>query len=312
MGHNIGWEYYRSFLAVLTEGSLSGAARKLGLTQPTVGRHVCALEAAFAQALFTRTPTGLVPTDAATALQGYAQAMHSTAAALEREAFSQGQGVQGTVRVSASEVVGIEVLPPVLARLRREHPLLRVELVATNRVQDLLQREADLAIRMSPPRQEALVARRIGAVELGLFAHADYVAEQGMPATVAGLAAHALIGFDEETPFLRAAAAKFPAWRREAFALRSDSDLAQLAMLRAGCGIGICQAALAARDPHLLRVLPDAFSFSLDTWVTMHGDLRGSRRCRVVFDALVACMQAHVGSGHARAARAPANKKRRR
>ena len=155
MGHNIGWEYYRSFLAVLTEGSLSGAARKLGLTQPTVGRHVRALEAAFAQALFTRTPTGLVPTDAATALQGYAQAMHSTAAALEREAFSQGQGIQGTVRVSASEVIGIEVLPPVLARLRREHPLLRVELVATNRVQDLLQREADLAIRMSPPRQEA-------------------------------------------------------------------------------------------------------------------------------------------------------------
>lgn len=297
MANDIGWEHYRSFLAVLTEGSLSGAARKLGVTQPTVGRHVLALETAFKQILFTRTHTGLVPTDVAKALQGYAQTMHSTAAALEREASSQGQGVQGTVRVSASEVIGIEVLPPTLAGLRRKHPSLKIELVPTNRVQDLLQREADIAIRMSPPQQEALVARRIGHVELGLFAHADYLAERGTPATVAGLKEHALIGFDEETPFLRTSRVKFPVWNREAFVLRSDSDLAQLAMIRAGCGIGICQSALAKRNGNLVRVLPSAFSFLLETWVTMHGDLRGSRRCRTVFDALVACMQKHISRG---------------
>ncbi|WP_448097572.1 LysR family transcriptional regulator [Luteibacter yeojuensis] len=294
MEKTMGWEYYRSFLAVLTEGSLSAAARKLGTTQPTVGRHVSALEAAFKQVLFTRTPSGLVPTDAANALKGYVESMQSTAAALEREALSQEQGVQGTVRVSASEVIGIEVVPRALASLRREHPSLKIELMATNRIQDLLRREADIAIRMAPPQQEALVARKVGHVELGLFAHTDYLAERGMPATIAELEMHALIGFDEETPFLRAARAKFPVWSRDVFTLRSDSDVAQLAMIRAGCGIGICQSALARRDERLVRVLPDAFSFLLETWVTMHGDLRGSRRCRTVFDALVACMRDHI------------------
>ncbi|MGH8079155.1 MAG: LysR family transcriptional regulator [Lysobacter sp.] len=295
MTNPLGWEHYRSLLAVLTEGSLSAAARALGITQPTVGRHVSALEAAFGQVLFTRTQTGLVPTDAARALQGYAQSMHNTAAALEREAFSQGEGVHGTVRISASEIIGVEVLPPALAALRREHPQLKIELVPTNRVQDLLQREADVAIRMTPPQQQALVARHVGQVELGLFARSDYLDRHGIPATLADLASHTLIGFDEPTPFLRASAQKFPMWQREAFAFRSDSDLAKWAMLRAGYGIGVCQSALAARDAQLQRVLPDAFALGLDTWVTMHGDLRGSRRCKVVFDALVACLQQHIG-----------------
>lgn len=294
MGEHIGWEHYRTLLSVLTEGSLSGAARVLGMTQPTVGRHISALESAFGQTLFTRGPTGLVPTEVALALRGHAEAMRSTAAALEREAFSQGQGIHGTVRISASEVVGVEVLPRALAGLRRDHPALKLELVATNRVQDLLQREADIAIRMAPPQQQALVARRVGTVKLGLFAHADYLARQGAPQTLDDLEAHALIGFDDETPFIRAAKTRLPLWEREAFSLRSDSDVAQLAMIRAGCGIGICQVALARRDPALVRILPDDFMFPLDTWVTMHGDLVGSRRCRIVFDAMVACLAAHI------------------
>lgn len=316
MAEKIGWEHYRSLLSVLTEGSLSGAARALGITQPTVGRHITALETAFGQTLFTRTQAGLVPTDAAVALRGHAEAMRNTAAALEREALSQGEGIRGTVRISASEVIGIEVLPPALARLRNDHPLLKIELVPTNRVQDLLQREVDIAIRMTPPRQQALVARRIGSIELGLFAHADYLQRHGTPATLAGLRQHALIGFDRETPFLRAAKARFPFLDREAFALCSDSDVAQLAMIRAGCGIGICQVALAQRDGPLIRVLPDTFSYPLETWVTMHGDLRGSRRCKAVFDALVACMEAHVARsrtavGASVRAKAPAKRTRR-
>lgn len=118
----IGWEFYRTFLAVLTEGSLSGAARSLGITQPTVGRHISALEASFDQALFTRSQTGLLPTEAALALRGHAEAMRSTAAALERMATGQGHLVSGTVRISASEVIGVEVLPPMLASLRKVHP----------------------------------------------------------------------------------------------------------------------------------------------------------------------------------------------
>ena len=128
----IEWELYRSLLAVLREGSLSGAARSLGMAQPTIGRHVMALESALGVALFTRSPTGLLPTEAALALRPLAQAMESTAAALERTAASFGDGVRGTVRVTASEVIGLEVLPGVVATLRERFPALNVELVLSN------------------------------------------------------------------------------------------------------------------------------------------------------------------------------------
>jgi DNA-binding transcriptional LysR family regulator len=204
MSTDIGWELYRSFLSVLKEGSLSGAARALGITQPTVGRHVSALEKSFGLALFTRSRAGLLPTEAALALRAYAQEMQSTAAALQRAAASQGEGVKGTVRVSASEVVGAEVLPSIVARLRQAHPRLTVELVSTNRLQDLLLREADIAVRMAPPRQGSLLARRVGVVALGLFTHKTCLAGHSTPKSVSELGQHALIGLDEETPFLRA------------------------------------------------------------------------------------------------------------
>jgi DNA-binding transcriptional LysR family regulator len=294
MASNLSWELYRTFLAVLTEGSLSGAARALGITQPTAGRHVEALEQAFGQPLFTRSQTGLLPTEAATALRGYAEAMRSTAAALERAASGRGEEMRGVVRISASEVIGVEVLPPVIAQLRRAHPELVVELVVTNRLQDLLQREADIAVRMTRPVQEVLIARHIGAVEAGLHARDDYLAAHGVPTALDDLANHALIGFDETTPFLRTAAKAFPMWRREAFSIRAGSDLAQLAMIRAGCGIGFCQAGVARRDPRLVRVLGDVCTFELDTWITMHEDLRGNPRCKAAFDALAEGLSAYV------------------
>lgn len=296
MAAEIGWDLYRTFLAVLAEGSLSGAARALGITQPTVGRHIAALEAAFKRSLFTRSQTGLLPTDAALALRAHAEAMRSTAAALERAAASLGEGVSGTVRVSASEVMAVEVLPAALAKLRDRHPELRIELVATNEVQDLLRREADIAVRMTPPRQELLVARRVGDVELGFHAREDYLAAHGRPATLAELWQHSLIGYDEMTPFLRSATKMLPGWTRAAFSLRTSSDLAQLALIRAGCGIGVCQCAVAARDPRLVRILPEVRTLQLPVWVTMHEDLRAAPRCKTVFDALVSCLEAHTGS----------------
>lgn len=295
MDTDIGWELYRSYLSVLKEGSLSGAARALGVAQPTVGRHVAALEKALGLALFTRSQLGLIPTEAALELQAHAEAMNASAAALKRAAESQGEGVKGTVRVTASEVVGVELLPPLMAQLQREHPLLKVELMITNKVQDLLRREADIAVRMTQPKQDLLVARRVGQVELGLHAHKAYLRGRGVPASLAELADHALIGFDEETPFIRSARKAFPTWRREAFALRSDSDLAQLALIRAGAGIGICQVALARRDPQLVRVLPRVATLHLETWLTMHEGLRNSPRCRVTFDALLRGLQAYIG-----------------
>lgn len=294
MDNDANWELYRTFLGVLEHASLSGAGRALGLAQPTVGRHIAALEQELGLALFTRSPAGLTPTDAALDLRVYVDAMRSNAAALRRAVGSHGDGVRGTVRISASDMIGVEVLQPVLAGLGARYPELRIELVLSNRVHDLLRREADIAVRMTPPRQDLLIARRVGTVELGLFAHADYLARRGVPARPAELASHALIGFDEETPFLRAAKKWLPGWQRENFAQRTDSDVAQLALIRAGAGIGICQVAIAARDPQLVRVLANDVTIPLETWLVMHEDLRNSARCRVAFDALVEGLLRHA------------------
>jgi DNA-binding transcriptional LysR family regulator len=291
MAKDIGWELYRSFLAVLNEGSLSGAARALGVAQPTLGRHVAALERSLGLALFIRSQTGLMPTEAALSLRSYAETMQSTAAALERAAASQGAGVRGTVRITASDVIGVEVLPPIIANLRDEHPELVVELVLTDRMQDLLRREADIAVRMARPRQELLVAQRVGQIELGLYVHQRYLSRHGTPNTMAELTDHALIGFDQPTAFIREAGKAFSAWQREVFAMRADNNLAQLALIRCGAGIGVCQSALARRDDSIVRLFPRQFSWQMETWITMHEDLRNSPRCRVTFDALVDGLQ---------------------
>lgn len=294
MASTLPWDLLHTFLGVLREGSLSGAARGLGLTQPTVGRHIAALEQALGQPLFTRSPTGLLATEAALALRGHAEQMETAAAALQRAATARGDEVRGTVRVTASEVIGVEVLAGVFAALRGQHPGLVLELALSNQLQDLLRREADIAVRMTPPEQAQLIARRVGSVELGLHARPDYLDRHGRPATLAQLSGHTLIGFDTITPFIRAGSLRMGGMGRESFALRCDSDLAQLALLRAGAGIGVCQVALAKREPVLERVLAGAFAWPLETWVAMHEDLRQNRACRVVFDALVAELSRHV------------------
>ncbi|EJF71022.1 LysR family transcriptional regulator [Pseudomonas sp. Ag1] len=271
---------------------MSGAARQLGITQPTVGRHIAALEKSLNVVLFTRSASGLLPTAVALTLRTHAETMETTAAALERAASPQGPEVRGVVRVSASEVIGVEVLPPIITRLRQQHPHLRVELVLSNRLLDLLQLEADIAVRMVRPSQEQLLAKRIGVIEVGLHARNDYLQQHGTPQSLNDLSAHSVIGYDQESAFIRSLAVK--GFDRSAFSLSSDSDLAQLALIRAGAGIGGCQVKLARQDARLSRVLPDAFALQLDTWVTMHEDLRNSPRCRVTFDALVAGLQHYV------------------
>jgi DNA-binding transcriptional LysR family regulator len=299
MASEIGWELYRSFLGVLQEGSLSGAARALGITQPTVGRHIAALEKALGTALFTRSHTGLLPTESAVALRVYAEAMDSTAAALERAATSQGQDVRGVVRITASETIGVEVLPSIIARLREEYPDLKIELSLTDRVQDLLRREADIAVRMTHPRQENLVACRVGQVELGLYATRAYLDRHGTPRNTSDLTRHAIIGFDQANAFLRGAGKSLPALTRDIFSLRTDSAHAQLALLRSGAGVLLCQVPIARRNASLVRLLPRQISLSLEIWITMHEDLRGRPACRVTFDALVAGLSQHVASGRA-------------
>lgn len=295
MASTLPWDLLHTFLGVLREGSLSGAARLLDLTQPTVGRHVAALEQALGQPLFTRSSTGLLPTEAALALRSHAEQMEVAAAALQRAATARGDEVRGTVRVTASEVIGVEVLAGVFAALREAHPGLVLEMALSNQLQDLLRREADIAVRMTPPEQGQLIARRIGSIELGLHARPDYLDRHGRPESFADMAGHTLVGFDRVTPFIRAGAKRLGGITRDSFSLRCDSDLAQLALIRAGAGIGACQVALAQREPVLERVLADQFGWPLETWVAMHEDLRQNTPCRVVFDALVEGLSRYVG-----------------
>jgi len=288
------WEHYRTFRAILAERSLSGAARALGLTQPTVARHLDALEQALGYDLFIRSQRGLSPTDAALALVPFVDTLAATAAALLRAASGYGTRVRGTVRISASEVMGVEVLPPLLAALRAQHPELVVELALSNAVEDLLRREADVAVRMVQPTQAALIAQRVGAIDLGFHAHRTYLERKGTPETLADLAHHDLIGFDRETATIRAMRPRVPTVMHSGFALRADSDLAQLAAIRAGFGIGICQVPLAARTPELVRLLVPDLTLALPTYVVMHEDLRANPACRAVFDALATGLRAHA------------------
>lgn len=281
-----GWELYRSFLAVMREGSLSGAARALGMTQPSLGRHMRELESALGAVLFARSPQGLAPTELAHELIPHAEAMASASAALRRAASAGRDAISGAVRISASVVIGAEVLPPILTAFRERHPGIVIELVLSNQTTDVLRRDADIAIRMVQPTQDALVARHVGQVMLGLFAHRRYLEAHGRPATLAELAGHALIGFDTELPYIRRMRPEGVPYARENFALRTDDDLAALAALRAGFGIGIVQVNLARRDPQLVHLLPDDLAIPLDTWVVMHEDLRQSLRVRRLFDYL--------------------------
>jgi DNA-binding transcriptional LysR family regulator len=294
MDNDPAWELYRSFLAVLREGSLSGAARALRLTQPTVGRHIEELESSLGRALFTRARDGLRPTEAAHAIEPHAEAMAAAAATLIRAVSGNEVPHRAVVRIAASEIVAAEVLPSILAELRAHHPRIVIELSASDRAEDLLRRAADIAVRMTRPKQAALIARRIGEVTLGLHAHRRYLDAHGRPTHMHQLSQHALIGFDRETASIRALRRLGLKLRREDFALRTDSHLAQLAAIRAGLGIGICQTALARRDESLVHVLPKEFSLRLEVWIAMHGDLRASPPIRVVFDHLTTALSGYV------------------
>jgi len=289
------WDLYRSFLAILRSGSLSGAARQLGLTQPTLGRHLEQLEQELGIPLFLRSPAGLTATPAAMGLISLAEAMESAAFALERGATADSEQVAGTVRITASEIIGAEILPAIFGKLQSNHSQLRIELSVTNLNQNLLRHDADIAVRMTVPEQGALIAKNLGNIPLGLFAHASYLKGRMPPSNLSDLTRHCVVGFDKDMPagFINSFGVKIT---REMFTYRCDNHLAQLAALRAGLGIGICQVPLASRDKHLIRVLPK-IALSLPLWVVMHEDQRRSLRIRKVYDGLVAGLSSYLAEG---------------
>jgi DNA-binding transcriptional LysR family regulator len=291
---SVAWDDQRIFLAVLEEGSLSGAARRLGLSHPTVRSRIEALEQSLGTVLFTRSVNGLVPTETAEALREPARTMAMASELFVRQASAPSGEIAGTVRISMADIMGTEVVPAMLRDLRVAHPALRLELSLSNAAADLLGQEVDIAVRTMTPRQGALVARKVPSVEIALFASADYVARRGMPTSLDDLVNHDVIGPDRDRTDLAIAERFGKGLSPNRLAVRTDSHPAQLAAARAGLGIAVVQVPIGEGDPNLVRVLPDFVLHVLDTWIVTHENLARVPRVRAVFDALVTGFEARA------------------
>jgi len=291
------WDLFQSLHAVLAGGSLSAAAKLRGLTQPTVGRHIDQLERNLGGPLFLRSPRGLQATELALALKPHLDDMSAAAQTAVRDAAGAADGSTGVVRVTASEVVGVEVLPSILASFREKHPDIDIEVVLSNRNEDLTRRDADIAVRMSRPTQNTLVAKKVGSVGFGFYAAPSYLKRRDAPTSWEELEGHPIIGYDTRPPTMPAGVDFDRPVSREIFALRTDNDVAQIAALRAGFGIGVTQHGVARRSG-LVAIMPGALSFRLEIWVCMHENLKTSRRMRLMFDHLAAGLAEVVGDGN--------------
>jgi DNA-binding transcriptional LysR family regulator len=280
------WNLVRSFVAVGQSGSLSAAARSLGLSQPTIGRHVDELEKALGQVLFRRGKRGYELTVAGAALMQRGEAAVDAMAALSRRAAGQETSLSGTVRVAASEIVSAFVLPAIIARLGEAEPGIEVEIVASDRVENLLRRDADIAIRMVRPTQQDLVARKIADIPLGLCAAHSYLDQRGRPNGLEDLLSHDLVGFDRSDLILNGLAAYGMRLARDRFRMRTDSQIVYWQSVCAGNGIGFGQAPLIARTPVVEALLPEIKPPPLPMWLTMHSDVRSNPRIRRAADFL--------------------------
>ncbi|KEJ98207.1 DNA-binding transcriptional regulator, LysR family [Pseudosulfitobacter pseudonitzschiae] len=272
-----------AFCAVMERGSLSAAARLLGLSQPTVRRQIETLEAELGARLFTRAQNGLTATPLAERLHGPAQAVLNGAYGLRR-LVDQGHEVAGVVRLTCPRVMAVHVVPPLLAALRARYPRLLIELAATDSTEDLLHRAADVAIRTAPLTQKALVARNLPAVDLGLFAAPELDVGRDVPLETCPFIS------DDRAGRIAAGLAARGLPEPHNVVLRSDDALVQIAAIAAGMGVGLCQSGI-ARRLGFVRVLPD-LSVPMPCAVTMHEDQRDSPAVRAVFDGLVAGLPA--------------------
>ncbi len=285
------WDLVRTFLALLEHGSLSAAARALHSSQPTVGRQLDALEASLSSVLFVRSPQGLVPTPTALDLAEPARQMASSWATIARVALGHTETLAGTVRITASRTVSTYVLPTILADIRRRWPEIQLELVATDVVQDLLRRDADIALRMMRPTQDDVVARKVADMGIGLYGAASYFERRGHPTSLFDLRTHDLVGLDRLDDIIRGLAAAGLTVERSDFCFRCDDHVAAVDAVAAGIGLGFV-AHPPARARGLVRSTLPMPPLSLPVWVAMHQEVRTSTRIRVVADALADALTA--------------------
>jgi len=284
--NNIDWDLVRSFLAVSRQGSVSAAARELGVSQPTLSRAVQTLEAETGLNLFKRTTQGLALTEAGQKLVDAADRMNDAADQFQRQASGLSEELTGDVRISVNEIIGIYMLPPAIAAFREQHPGVHVEIVITNRISSLSKRDADIALRMFRPTQPDLVARRLPDLEMGFFAHKNYIARHGRPASFEEMMQHSVIGFDEGMDFINGARAFGYELKREDFPLRTDHLLAQLGLMRAGAGISGTHVEIAKHFPELVRIMEFIDLPKLEFWCVCHADVQFNSRIREMMNFL--------------------------
>jgi len=290
------WNQVRAFLATAEEGSLSAAARALGLTQPTLGRQVTSLEADLGVTLFERAGRSLVITAAGQDLLEHVKEMGDAASRVSMVAAGQSKDISGTVSITASDLLAAGFLPPVIAKLRKEAPGIVIEIVASNRLENLTRRDADIAIRHVQPDQPDLIARRLADFSAGFFASDSYIAAHGMPLTAADAAPHIFIGprnIDQLSDFLSQRELTI---RPEQFKLRTGSGFIMWEMMRTGLGIAILPVGLWPEVADVQPVFTGVDTVQFPVWLATHRELRTSRRIRIVFDAIADALSKPMGS----------------
>lgn len=284
--HNSDWSLIQAFLAVAQGGSLSAAARLLGQSQPTLGRQIRQLEQNLGAELFTRHARGLSLTEEGQAIQPHARRMFEAMQQIALSMAGRAQQLTGTVRITASQVVSHHLLPPIIAQLRREHPMIAVELTATDSTENLLFREADIAVRMYRPQQLDIVTRHLGDIPIGVCATRDYLDRHGRPASIEDLREHRLVGYDRSELILRGMQELGIMGTRDWFATRCDSQPVYWELIRAGCGIGFGQRMLIDRDPDVELLDLGVQIPPLPVWLAAPVATRHTPRVSVVWQAL--------------------------
>lgn len=285
------WNRARAFLVTAEEGSLSAAARALGMTQPTLGRQVTALEEELGLILFERVGRGLVLTQAGTQLMSHVRAMGEAAVGVSLAASGQAQAASGHVAVTASEIYSSWLLPQIARRLRKVAPGITLEVVASNEIRDLKRREADIAIRNARPEEPDLIAKMVGEDEGAFYATSDYLSRLGPVTAPADLAAAEFIGFKDNENFITALQKRGIPVTPAQFPVLASSHSVHWEMARAGVGIGTAPCGLGDTTPDMRRVLADV-GFRFPVWLVAHRELRTSPRVRIVWELLAEMLPA--------------------
>ena len=280
------WNQIRAFLATAEEGSLSAAARAMGSTQPTLGRQVAGLEADLGVTLFERVGKALVITTAGKDLLEHVQAMGDAASRISMVAAGQSQSVSGRVSITASDLFAAAYLPRILMQLRETAPGIEIAVVASNHIEDLTRRDADIAVRNVRPTQPELIARLIGNFDAGLFAASSYLDQYGRPKGVNDVKQHAFIGPNDPSEMNAFFASRGIQLSPDQFRCTSDSGVVMWEMMRAGLGIAAMPRQTWDKVTGVEQVLPELEPIRFPIWLATHRELHTSRRIRIVFDAL--------------------------